>query len=167
MSSASTSSSLGRWLLLAGLAAATAAGALGCAAPYRIPSGSRPLAQAPSPAHPDWTTLLPGTWDVRAALAPQSPTYAGNLIRRSADMAGVSDWRQLIFAPARDGGATLELRDGGVTRQLDYRIEDDLVAIGPENPQLSHEHWQPNYANGLLYLRSLSDGEVLTLARAR
>lgn len=161
MSAASTNIKRAGALALAALAGTLLAG---CASAFLIPPGSRPLATAPV-AVAEWSRLLPGTWDVRATLQPQASTYAGNLVRRAADVAGVAGWRQWAFAPPRAGGATLTLSGEGRSSQLDYRIEGDLIAIGPGDPRLSHEHWQANYAGGLLYLRSITDGEVLVLAK--
>lgn len=108
---------------------------------------------------------MPGTWRVQHVRQPQLPAFTGNLIQRAALIAGLTGWQELIFLPPAHGVAILELRSHNTVSQLDYHIEDNLLAIGSADPRLSHEHWEADYMGGVLYLRSLADGEVLDLTK--
>lgn len=147
-------------LALAGLAAAA------CASPYFVPPGSRPAALARPYPQRDWAQLLLGRWRVVAVSNPKGANAIGNLIQRAADVAGVSAWSEITFSPlSRPGQANLSLSAPGHQATLDYWIEGDLLAVAQGSPPLGHEHWQPNLANGRLFLRSLDDGQLISLRR--
>ncbi|MGH9533472.1 MAG: hypothetical protein ACRD2E_01285, partial [Terriglobales bacterium] len=155
------------------LALLAAALAPGCVNPNFLPPGSQPLAAA----HPypplALARLLPGSWRLVKVQSPPQAAFATNLIESAAEVADVPAWTEMIFAAPPSGATathpgTLTLRRGDRSAQLHYWSEGALLAMASSSSaDLGHEHWQAVASGDTLLLRSLSDGEVLTLQRLR
>ena len=150
--------------LRAAAVALAAIGLIACAGPY-LPPGSRPAASVNPYRHPDFRKILPGSWLVVGRKAGDQGALAlPNIISRSAEVAGVKDWREVQFAP--DGTLRLVSQQDKSTL-LNYHFEGNELHVGERGPHVEHDVWQIAYEDGALYMRSLDDSEVLTLARER
>lgn len=158
-------------LILAAAAVMAAGVGTGCANPNFIPPGSQPLAPARHRAFTAMARFLPGQWQVEQLRQAPQATFGANLIQRAAEVADVASWSRMDFQPLpADAGiahpGTLELRSGRHHVRLSYWLEGNVVAIASSAERfLSHEHWQALASRQMLLLRSISDGEVITLRR--
>lgn len=156
--------------VLAG-AAAAGAGLAGCANPNFLPPGSRPVAEVRTYPQGALEKNLAGAWRVLRRQQPPQTAYGANLLQRAAEVQNVPGWAALHFLPtprpaneAHPG--VLVLSSGKHSIRMSYWIEGNLVAIAPSESQgTAHSHWEAVAAPQTLLLRSLEDGEVLTLAR--
>lgn len=161
---------LGLW----GLAMALVGGMVleGCANPNFVPPGSRPFAQIQAYPAEALAQDLSGNWRVQRRQQPPQTAYAANLLQRAAEVENIAGWEAMNFLPTprtpteADPGV-LVIRDGKRSMKLNYWIEGNLVAMAPSgNHTMAHSHWEAVTGAKTLLLRSLDDGEVISLVRS-
>ncbi len=152
--------------------AAIAAALSGCANPNFIPAGSRPIQSVTAYPQPALAQGLAGKWRVLRHQQPPQTAYAANLLQRAAEVQNVNGWTAMSFLPpsqplSEEHPGALVVANGARSVHLVYWLEGNLVAIASsENRTMAHGHWQAVIGPKTLWLRSLEDGEVITLARA-
>ncbi len=153
----------GRQLQIAALALLASAGLPGCAAPMRLPAGSRPAQRMAVYRSRDYARILTGRWRIIDRLAGvRSLETEPNILRRYAEIAGIRHWDSLDFLASGD----VLLEAPGQRMRLDFHISGNELRLGPIGPHIEHDDWELTYSRGILYLRSLVDAETYTLKRS-
>lgn len=143
----------------------------GCANPNFLPPGSRPVAAVRTYPQGALERNLAGSWRVLRRQQPPQTAYGANLLQRAAEVQNVTGWAAMNFLPtprpvSEAHPGVLVLSSGKHSIRLSYWIEGNLVAIAPSgNRRTAHSHWEAVAGPKTLLLRSLEDGEVLTMAR--
>jgi hypothetical protein len=142
-----------------------AAGLAGCGAGIYIPPGSTPMVSTPVYSHPDYGRILVGRWNiVSSKLPPEGRATVPNLIRRTAEIAGITSFDAVDFLP---NGQMELLASGQPPQPLYYHIESNELHIAETGPESEHDAWELDTSNGALFMRAVVDSETLVLVRAR